>query len=225
MTTIAATQNPAPYLVEKRASPFSQYLDPEFTADLMETAKEYDRAEEISDNEKWTIAERVNEMWPEHAGLTYELTGERIFPTKAEYYVECSRVANIGLSRKRFGDSGETLRAWCELQQTYAQFPDIHKFLDALSFEHLRKAKKLAKDEKVKVPVLALAKAIAENWTADEMKEHYDPSEPIHPYDKFMGWIEGMNKDFLSTWLKSRKTIDGILFHAAEIKRLIAEDR
>jgi len=64
MTTIATTQNPAPYLVEKRSSPFSQYLDPEFTADLMQSAKEYDRAEEISDNEKWTIAERVNDMWP-----------------------------------------------------------------------------------------------------------------------------------------------------------------
>ena len=219
------TTAPAPYIVEKRASPFSLYLDPEFTADLMQSAKEYDRAEEISDNEKWTIAERVNEMWPEHAGLTYELTGERIFPTKAEYYVECSRVANIGLSRKRFGDSGETLRAWCELQQTYAPFPDIHKFLDELSFDHLRKAKKLARDEKVKVPVLALAKAIAENWTADEMKEHYDPSEPIHPYEKVTGWLDGMlNKDSWS-WLKSQKTIKDILFHAAEIKRLIAEDK
>lgn len=214
---------PAP--VEKIASPFSQVLDPQFVKDLMASAKEYDNAEEISDDEKWAIAEKVNDLWPEHAGIRYAMSKKKVFETKADYYVECSRVANIGLKRKRFGDSGETLRAWCELQQTYANFPDVHKFLDALSFEHLRKAKKLAKDEKVKVPVLALAKAIAENWTADEMKEHYDPSEPIHPYDKFMGWIEGMNKDFLSTWLKSRKTIDGILYHAAEIKRLIAEDK
>lgn len=217
------TTAPTLYSV-KIDSPFSRYLSPDFATDLMQSAKEYDRAEEVSDNEKWVIAELVNDMWSEHAGLVYELTGEKVFPTKAEYYVECSRVANIGLSRKRFGDSGETLRAWCELQQTYAAFPDIHKFLDALSFEHLRKAKKLAKDEKVKVPVLALAKAIQENWTADEMKEFYDPSEPVHPFDKVTGWLDGMlNKDSWS-WLKSPKTIKDILFHAAEIKRLIAED-
>ena len=220
---VILTTAPAPYSV-KIDSPFSRYLSPDFATDLMQSAKEYDRAEEVSDNEKWVIAELVNDMWSEHAGLVYELTGEKVFPTKAEYYVECSRVANIGLSRKRFGDSGETLRAWCELQQTYAAFPDIHKFLDALSFEHLRKAKKLAKDEKVKVPVLALAKAIQENWTADEMKEHYDPSEPVHPYEKVTSWLDGMlNKESWS-WLKSPKTIKDILFHAAEIKRLIAED-
>ena len=222
--SLATTETHAPYSV-KIDSPFSRYLSPDFAIDLMQSAKEYDRAEEVSDNEKWVIAELVNDMWSEHAGLVYELTGEKVFPTKAEYYVECSRVANIGLSRKRFGDSGETLRAWCELQQTYAAFPDIHKFLDALSFEHLRKAKKLAKDEKVKVPVLALAKAIQENWTADEMKEHYDPSEPVHPYEKVTSWLDGMlNKESWS-WLKSPKTIKDILFHAAEIKRLIAEDK
>ena len=219
------TTAPAPYSVKKVASPFSQLLDPEFVKDLMASAKEYDNAEEISDDEKWAIAEKVNDLWPEHAGIRYAMSKKKVFETKADYYVECSRVANIGLKRKRFGDSGETLRAWCELQQTYANFPDVHKFLDALSFEHLRKAKKLAKDEKVKVPVLALAKAIAENWTADEMKEHYDPSEPIHPYEKVTGWLDGMlNKDSWS-WLKSQTTIKGILFHAAEIKRLIAEDK
>lgn len=219
------TQAPAPYVVEKSKSIFSNYLDPEFVTDLMKSAQEHDRAEEISDDEKWNIAERVNDLWPEHAGMVYELTNDRIFPTKEEYYIECSRVANIGLKRKRFSDSGQTLRAWCELQQTYAAFPDIHKFLDVLSFDHLRKAKKLAKDNKVKVPVLALANAIDKQWTADEMKEYYDPTEPVHPFDKVTGWLEGLTDKNSWSWLKSQQTIKDILFHAEAIKRLIAEDK
>lgn len=216
------TQTAAPQKVQ---STFSLYLDPEFVNDLMKSAKEYDRAEEISDDEKWRISERVNELWPEHAGMIYELTSERVFPTKQEYYAECSRVANIGLTRKRFSDSGETLRRWCEVQQTYATFPDAHKFLDVLSFSHLQKAKKLAKDNKVKVPVLALAEAINRQWTADEMKEHYDPTEPVHPFDKVTGWLEGMTDKNSWSWLKSQQTIKDILFHAEAIKRLIAEDK
>lgn len=212
-------------VVEKVDPTFSNSLDPEFVRDIQADAKLLDENQEAADESKWNIAARTNEMWPEHKGIVYELTNDFVYPTKNDFYAEVSRVGNTGLKHKRFSDSGETLRRWCEVQATYAQFDKAELFLEVLSFDHLAKAKKLARDEKVKVPILALAEAQRNHWTADEMKEHFDPSLPVHPYDRITGWLDGMLDNNNWKWLKSRETVKGILFHAAEIKRLISEDK
>lgn len=169
----------------------SAVLDPEFAADLQASVKHFDDCESEADNERWNIAFQVNEMWPEHENNVDD-RGEKIFPTKKEYYAECSRVANLVVKRKRFSDSGETLRRWCEVQESYNQWRDAVTFLDHLSFDHLYKARKLYKDGKVSPPVLALAEAVRRKWTADEMKEHYDPTITPHPYDIFRSNINNL---------------------------------
>ena len=167
----------------------SLVLDPEFAKELQGMSSEYDGYETAADNSKWVIAEKVNSMWPEHETARDE-NGVKVFETKKDFYMECSRVANIGLKKKRFSDSGETLRRWCETQETYNQWQDAYNFLNWLSFDHLYKAKKLYKDGKVRVPVLALAEAVRSGYTADEMKEHFDPTIPPHEYDI---WKENIN--------------------------------
>src|SRR5688572_9973230 len=82
---------------------------------------------------------------------------------------ECSRVANIGLQKPRFSESGETLRRWCEVQAYYSQFSYADKLLDVYSFDHLVEAKRLAYQEKVKSAIEALKLAYSNRWTADEM--------------------------------------------------------
>lgn len=204
-------------------APDSEVLDPEFCAELRAMSRNYDNNQTNVDDDQWNIARKVNEMWPEHIGM------KEAFPTKAEYQAECSRVANIGLRHKRFSDSGETLRRWCETQATYQAFTDqvqdADKFLDLLSFDHLYKAKTLFLNKKVKSPFEALLKAITEGYTADEMQFHFDPPQVPDDYTVMIGRLDALQDKSKWSWLKSAETLKGVLFHAAEIKRLISEDK
>lgn len=152
-------------------------LDPELVNDLCRSAVHIGELDAELGNEKWNIAGLVLSGWDEHKNITYPpAPGEapvQIFPTITEYYAECSRVANTTNRRKVFGESGQTLRRWCEVRATYSTFDKAELFLDALSFDHLYKARKLYLDGCVKNPVLALAKAQSEGWSADEMELHY----------------------------------------------------
>jgi len=172
----------------------TNYLDPEFVAELKAQAKSYDDNQENSDNDKWVIARLVNSMWEEHKTLTYDgFTEERVYPTKAEFLVACSFQANQGTKKVRFSASGETLRRWCEIHACYANIKADHlPVVKESSFEHLRIAKSLNYNEKVSSPLVALALAAQNKWTAEEMKEHYDPPQIVHIYDKFTGWLDSM---------------------------------
>lgn len=202
-------------------APDSEVLDPEFTSELRAMSKQYDNNQEYADSDKWVIARKVNEMWPEHKGM-------EAFPTKAEYLAECSRVANIGLRKKRFSDSGETLRRWCEVVATYEAFAeqvqDADKFLDLLSFDHLSTAKSLYLKEKVKSPFLALSEAIKQGFTAEEMRFHFDPPAKPDEWDVMNDRISAMQDK--SFWkLKSVENVKRVLFHVSEIKKIISEDK
>ena len=140
---------------------------------------------------------------------------------KLDYYIEVSRVANDGLFIPIFGESGQTLRRWCETQETYKNFPQAEQFLTTLSFDHLAKAKKLAKDGRVAVPTLALAEAVARHWSADDMQEHYDPAEATHPYDAVSGAIATLLDRNNYGWIKSADVRDAILSRVAEIETMI----
>ena len=196
----------------------TNYLDPEFVKELKAAAGYYDKNQELADDDKWNIATLVNEMWPEHKTMTYDgFTTELVYPTKEDFFIACSFQANEGLKKPRFSASGETLRRWCEVQATYATFPNANLLLEALSFDHMRLAKQLAYHEKVASPVLALATAQKEGWTATEMKEHYDPPQVVNIYDKFTGWIDSL----WNTKLEFLKSADD----RAEARKLIASLR
>lgn len=171
------------------SQPVSEVLDPEFCTELQANAKAYDAIQENADNSQWEIARTVNGMWSEHKSQ---------FEDKMQYYAECSRVANIGLKHKRFSDSGETLRRWCEVQAFYAPFSWAAQLLDKLTFSHLLINKKLHRDGKVKSVLEALERAVVEGWTSDEMREHFAPSTPPLPWELVQGRLAGLQnvKDY-----------------------------
>ena len=172
---------------------YPTFLDPEFIADLKLIAANYDKNQEQADDDTWNIARRVNEMWQEHKSITHDgFTDELVYPTKLDFLSAVSYEINQGLKKPRFSASGETLRRWCEVQARYSNFKEADLFLEALSFEHLRIAKVLDYNGKVANPVTALAMAQKENWTADEMRLHYDPPGQITIYEKFTGWLESL---------------------------------
>lgn len=152
-------------------------LDPGLITALCRSAERIEELDSELGNEKWNIAGRVNGDWSEHKNLTYlPVKGEppvRIFPTHAEYYAECSRVANTVNRRRVFGESGQTLRRWCEMRAAYGDEPNAAELLDKLSFDHLFKANKLYTDSLVKNAMTALKLALQNGWSADEMDFHY----------------------------------------------------
>lgn len=195
--------------------PVSEVLDPEFCTELQANAKAYDATQENADNSKWTIAKTVNDMWAEHKGQ---------FADKRQYYEECSRVANIGLKKKRFSDSGETLRRWCEVQVFYAPFSFADKLLDVYTFAHLIEVKRLVSHGKVKSVTEALHEAAVNTWTSDELREHYDPPQKPHPYELVQGRLAGLQNvadyPFLKDPIKAKRCAE----LASEIAAIIRSE-
>ena len=197
----------------------SEVLDPEFVCELRAASAHYIDNQKNADDDKWAIASKANEMWGEHKSL---------FDTKLDYLAECSRVMNYGRKRKWFSDSGETLRRWCETHATYAVFvdkvQDADKFLDLLSFDHLARAKSLYLKGKVKSPFLALAAAVEQNFTADEMQTHFDPPTKPDEWDVMRDRVEAMaDRNFWK--LKSVENIKKVLFHVGEIRKIVEGDK
>jgi hypothetical protein len=212
----------------KKIASTTNYLDPEFVAEIQAEARSFDMHQSEVDDSKWNIAAKVNAMWDEHKAIMYEMSDQRVFETKAEYYIACSFAANVGLKHKRFGDSGETLRRWCELQETYAQFEHAELFLDVLSLEHLRVAKmvsrKLEKEQaKVISPVVMLARAVSEKWNSEEMQEHYNPFLATPPYDAMRGRLATLQDRNYYPFLKKREDVDFCIARAREIDERIRQ--
>jgi hypothetical protein len=205
----------------------TNYLDPTFTAELCKMAKDFDATQAELDNITWAIAEKVNSMWDEHKTLTYAMSAELVFQSKQEFYVACSYQANQGLKHKRFCDSGETMRLWCELVETYSAFEHAERFLDALSLDHLRRAKstsrRMEKTGKAIPPVVMLAEAVKNQWTAREMQENYLPNDAIPPYDAMKARLLVMTDRRYYPFLKKREDVDYCVIRAGEIEVRIKE--
>lgn len=150
----------------------SETLDPELVKDLQGLSRLHSDNQDAADDNKWDIAGQVNEAWDEHS---------KIFPTKMHYYAECSRVLNANRKRVYFAVSGETLRRYCELRATYDTLVKTathgKEFIELFTIEHLRVARSLYMDAKVKSPFDALDWCVDGNGkmrSADEMQEHFD---------------------------------------------------
>ena len=191
----------------------STFLDPEFVQNLQDATTGYSRVQTAADGYKWQIARMVNDMWPEHLS---SFSGNKL-----DYYVECSRVANDGLSVRILGESGQTLRRWCEVAATYENMPQVENFLEALSFDHLEKARKLAKDGRIQAPDHALAVAVNEGLSADEMKERFDPHHEPHPYDVISGHLAYMADKSHWEFIKSADVRERIFSHIISINNII----
>ena len=191
----------------------SIFLDPEFSRMLRNVAGHYRNQQGAADLTKWQIAQMVNDMWLEHVS---SFSGNKL-----DYYVECSRIANEGLSVRILGESGQTLRKWCEVAATYENMPQAETFLEALSFDHLEKARKLARDGKIDAPDHALAVAVNEGLSADDMRERFDPYHEPHPYDVISGHLAYMADRSHWEFIKSADVRERIFSHIISINNII----
>lgn len=154
-------------------------LDPTLAEDITRLSNEAHTLQDALDLKKWEIAQRVNDMWDEHENLPFDSFADgKLFETKQDYYAECSRVANGERKKKMFGESGETMRLWCELETTYGV--KGKQYLEVVFLDHLREAKRLYRKGKCLSPTDAIDRAIKESWSVDDMVRHYDPPQIAH---------------------------------------------
>lgn len=181
-----------------------QLLDTELITDLHRAADRYGKSQDSFDGAKWHLAQLVSDMWDEHKSLG-----------RMEYFAECSRILNqIGV-KKRFSDSGETLRRMVELYDTFKPFfakvKDAEKLLDIATQDHMRIARSVYLKGKVSSPFEAIKWAFPENGekkSADEMLYHFDPPAPQPEHkpggfiNKFMDWTAPLRRG----WSEEKKT-------------------
>lgn len=180
---------------------YQQLLDTEFINDLTRAADRYGSAQDLFDGAKWHLARIVSEMWDEHQALG-----------RGEYFAECSRILNRVGVKKRFSDSGETLRRIVELYETFKPFfdtvKDAEKLLDIATQDHMRIARSLYRKEKVSSPFEAIKWAFPENGekkSADEMEYHFDPPTPQPTktttgfYETLMSWTAPLRRGWDDT--------------------------
>ena len=192
----------------------SDLLRPGFAATLQAQAAQYRELERAKSGKEWLFGSLVNAEWDAAPDLRAEIT-------KEQFYEECSRVINSGLPFPIVGKSGETLRRWCGVQASYANLPALAEFQAVLSFDHFYQARRMSLNPayRLAAPDIALAQAVNEEWTAGEMVYHYSPKEPVHEYDKVIGWLDslqGVKLDFIKT-LARRQEAEGHLRAFREI--------
>jgi len=190
-------------------------IDPDFALSLQTLTASYVHKQREADITKWQIAQKVNEMYPEHHGI---FSGD-----KMAYYAECTRVANLKLEINIFGESGQTLRRWCEVAAAYENVWQSKDFLEMLSFRHLEVAKKLLKDGKIKGLDFALAKSVDMKWSADDLREAYDPPTSPTEYDKWAGAITVLLDIKNYEWIQSAQVKEQIFTRVKEIEMLKAD--
>lgn len=185
-------------------------IDPDLITDLQDLTSRYAEAQQSADKIKWQIALYVNDAYSEHKGI---FAGD-----KMAYYQECSRVANDGLAIKIFGETGETLRRWCEVAAAYENFPQAELLLEETSFKHLSVAKRAAYHEKAKSPIEAIKWALDHNAAADDMEYHYFPPEKPTEYDKWTGAMSTLLDLKNYEWIQSATVKESIITRVREIE-------
>ena len=124
------------------------------------------------------------------------------------------------------GESGETLRRWCEVAAHYETFPNVTVWRGVLSFEHFRIAKSIGADPTNNITSAeALALAVENTWTAEQMraalrnKQESDPAI-LENRKRFPVWF-GRMPDVLLGLNGNRKQVE---YHFFEIARLVETD-
>ena len=193
-------------------------FEPAFIAEVTTLARQCQAEQRKADTHKWDLAERVNSEWPEYISL---------FPTKLDYYAAMSQAVNNSLSIGMFTESGQTLRFYCELQATLGNIPNIKALLEASSIDHLRRAKRLASDNKVITDGgqlagadYAIAKAIEKKWSAEDMEQHFNPSELPDPYKQFIGVMSSLLDPFTYSWISDAEVISKLICKAREYEEI-----
>lgn len=159
----------------------------------------------------------VNDEWKGNPDYDKEIR-------KEEFYVECCKEMNSGFDFPVIGDSGQTLRRWCEVEESYAKLPALAEFREVLSFDHFFQARRMANHPEIyhiTAPDIALAKAIENKWDAGDMVYHFSPKEPVHEYDKVIGWLDSLQTIKLSTVIKDMDQRKQAEYHLSEFRKIV----
>ena len=193
-------------------------FEPAFIAEVTTLARQCQAEQRKADTHKWDLAERVNSEYPEYMYL---------FPTKLDYYAAMSQAVNNSLSIGMFTESGQTLRFYCELQATLGNIPNIKELLEASSIDHLRRAKRLAADNKIITDGgqlagadYAIAKAIEKKFSAEDMENYFDPKQAPTEYDKWTGAMSVMLDLKNYEWIQSATVKESIFTRVKEIETI-----
>lgn len=189
------------------------FLPAEFVDDLQTQARRYAVIERVKSRREWKFGELVNCQWED---LDPDVKAEI---TKDAYYMACSYYINAAVSFPIVSASGETLRRWCEVAAAYADMPALELIREQLSFDHFRRARILANKGKVSVPSYALATAIAQGYTAEEMARHFDPPEAPDEFSRVTGWLDSMESARFE-WL-ARDKRERLVSLLREIRKLL----
>lgn len=168
----------------------SSFLDPSFVDRLRSEARKYGYLNKAKDRKQWQFAALVCSEW-ERIKDRREIAGE---VSKYDYYAEVSYWINAALGFPLVAASGETLRRWCEVYETYKDMPGFEAMRRTLSFNHFERAKWLANNsENVSVPAFALATAVAMNLTAEEMVKHFNGEHNgVDSFTRALGWLDSL---------------------------------
>lgn len=189
-------------------------LDYTFVDKLRAEAQKLSVIQRVTCQKQWAIGELVNEEW-RRGGYDGEIT-------KEQFYQECSRAINHGLPFPLVSESGETLRRWCEVTESYAKVPAINEFKEVLSFDHFFQARRMANDPDCNLPApdIALAMAVKNKWTAGEMVYHFSPKEPVHEYDRVMSWLGSLLNVKLE-WIKDGALRKQAMYHLEQFRKIV----
>ena len=189
-------------------------LDYDFVKTLQSEGRKLYVMQNVTCKKQWLLADAVNAEW-ERNGYEGEIT-------KEDFYSECSRAINHGLPFPICAASGQTLRRWCEVTESYAKLPALEEFKEILSFDHFFQARRMANDDKYELPSpdIALAKAVQHKWTASEMVFHFSPKEPPHEYDKVIGLLDSLQSIKID-WIKDPERRKQAKYHLSQYRQIV----
>ena len=197
-------------------------FEPAFIAEVTDIARQSQAEQRKADGHKWDLAERVNSEYPEYMYM---------FLTKLDYFAAMSQAINTQLNIGAFAESGQTLRFYCELQATLGNIPNIKELLEASSIDHLRRAKRLAADNKIITDSgqlagadYAVAKAIEKKFSAEDMENYFDPKQEPHPYDKLKDTLEWMTTKEAWEFIKDVDKRNDCIFYTNVIRKIVATE-
>lgn len=200
-------------MIKGKVSPSESFLPPEFVAQLQTQARRYMALEKLKSRREWYFGELANCQWDR---LSDDVKAE---VTKDQFYAECSYLINVVSDFPIVSASGETLKRWCEVAASYRDMPGLEIIREKLSFDHFRRARILANKGKVSVPAYALAVAATQQYTAEEMTQHFDPPQAPNEYERITGWLDGLQAARFEWLEKDRR--EKLVSLLQEIRKLL----
>lgn len=155
----------------------STFLTDSQVETIQREARKLGHIERARSKKQMFFGRLCNEIWDELKDKP-EIQGE-IF--KSDLYIEMSYWINEGQDFPLVGATGETLRRWAETAAKFKDTPAIKEMEEVLSFDHFVRARRLESQGEVKAAVYALAIAIKERLTAEEMTTRFTDPPAIEP--------------------------------------------